>query len=192
MKYDIIYADPPWKYNSRENHKTRFRGGADGHYRLLSLQDIWKLDVESICSDNAIMFLWCTFPFLKEQLKTFEAWGFKYKTVGFTWIKTNIKNGKPFFGVGYYSKSNAEVCMLGTRGKVLKPRNMTVSSVVIEPRTKHSSKPAVVRDLISKMYPDLSKIELFARPPLMDGWRMLGDEIDGKNIRDALNEVANE
>ena len=176
-KYQIIYADPPWKYNSRANYKTRFRGGAFGHYPLMSMADIYKLPVEKLVGENAILFLWVTFPYLKEQLQVFDRWGFKYKTVAFTWIKLNSKNRKPFFGVGYYSKSNAEVCLLGTRGKVLKPKTNKVSSVILSPRRLHSQKPDEARQRIEQMYPNLSKIELFARQK-SKGWDVWGNEVE--------------
>lgn len=153
----------------------------------MSMADIKSLDIKSIVSDNAIMFMWCTFPYLKDQLEVFEAWGFTYKTVGFTWIKTNIRNPKPFFGTGFYTKSNAEVCMLGTRGRVIKPATNKISSVVIAPRQRHSSKPVIIRDLINKLYPDLNKVELFARE-YSDGWTSTGLDLDGKDIRDFINE----
>lgn len=174
-KYQIIYADPPWKYNSRANHKTRFRGGAEGHYPLMSMADIKALPIDKLAADNCALFLWCTFPYLDEQIKLFEHWGFKYRTVGFTWVKTNPKNGKPFFGVGYYAKSNAEVCLLGIKGK-LKPVSNKVSSVVIEPRGRHYEKPAVVRDKIEELFGDVPRIELFARHKV-DGWDSWGNEV---------------
>ena len=107
-KYNIIYADPPWKYNSRAHHKTRFRGGACGHYPLMSMKEIEAMPISQLADENCVLFLWTTFPYLEEQIKLFEKWGFKYKTLGFSWIKTNPKNEKPFFGVGYYAKSNCE------------------------------------------------------------------------------------
>ena len=131
-KYQIIYADPPWKYNSRANHKTRFRGGACGHYDLMTMDEIKKLPIPKMSAKNCALFLWTTFPYLDKQIKLFEHWGFKYRTVGFTWIKTNKRNGKPFFGVGYYAKSNAEVCLLGIKGK-MKPISNKISSVIISP-----------------------------------------------------------
>lgn len=178
-KYDIIYADPPWKYNSRANHKTRFRGGASGHYHLMSMQEIKDLPVKEIASDDAVLFLWTTFPYLKEQLEVFESWGFKYKTLGFSWIKLNPKNKDPFFGVGYYTKSNCECCLLGTRGKVLKPAVNTISSVILAERQEHSKKPDQVRYKIDQMYPDKKKIELFARKKdiLLDTWDYWGNEV---------------
>lgn len=175
-RYRVILADPPWKYNSRANHKTRFRGGACGHYPLMSFDEIAALPVKDYAADSAVLFLWATFPFLEKQLTIFNAWGFKYKTVGFTWIKTNSRNGQPFFGVGYYTKSNAEVCLLGTRGPVIKPKVNTVSSVIICPRREHSRKPEEVYERIEALY-DGPRLEMFARSQ-RPGWDAWGNEVD--------------
>lgn len=174
-KYQIIYADPPWKYNSRADHKTRFRGGAYGHYDLMSMQDIKALPVPQIADDNCVLFMWCTFPCLDEQIKLFETWGFKYKTLGFSWIKTNKNNGKPFFGVGYYAKSNAEICLMGIKGK-MKPICNSVSSCIISPRREHSRKPDEARDRIVQLFGDIPRIELFARHQF-EGWDCFGNEV---------------
>ena len=174
-KYQIIYADPPWKYNSRANHKTRFRGGACGHYNLMTMDEIKALPIPEMTDKNCVLFLWTTFPYLDKQIELFEHWGFKYKTVGFTWIKTNKKNGKPFFGVGYYAKSNAEVCLLGIKGK-MKPVSNKISSVVISPREEHSKKPDEIREKIVELFGDLSRIELFARQKIK-GWDVWGNEV---------------
>ena len=174
-KYNIIYADPPWKYNSRANHKTRFRGGACGHYNLMSMDEIKKVPIPKLADDNCVLFMWCTFPYLDEQIKLFECWGFKYKTLGFSWIKTNKKNGKPFFGVGYYAKSNCEVCLMGIKGK-MKPISNKVSSCVISERREHSRKPDEVRNKIVELFGDIPRIELFARQHA-DGWDCWGNEV---------------
>jgi len=174
-KYQIIYADPPWKYNSRANHKTRFRGGACGHYSLMTMDEIKALPLDKIADDNCVLFLWCTFPYLNEQIKLFNHWGFKYKTLGFSWIKTNSKNGKPFFGVGYYAKSNCEICLMGIKGKI-KPISNKVSSVIISPRREHSRKPDEVRENIINLFGDLPRIELFARQKT-EGWDVFGNEV---------------
>lgn len=175
-KFNIIYADPPWKYNSRANHKTRFRGGAEGHYNLMSMADISVLPIPALADENCALFMWCTFPYLNEQIKLFERWGFRYRTVGFTWIKTNPKDGKPFFGVGYYAKSNAEVCLLGIKGR-MKPISNNISSVVISPRREHSRKPDEVRERIVNLFGDIPRIELFARQKC-EGWDAWGNEIE--------------
>ena len=183
-KYQLIYADPPWKYNSIANHKTRFRGGAIGHYPLMPMEQIKALPVQEIVEDDAILFLWTTFPYLKQQLEVFEAWGFIYKTVAFTWIKLNSINGKPFFGVGYYSRSNAECCMIGTRGKVIKPATNRVSSIILAPRREHSQKPDEARQRIELLYPHLARIELFARQRF-SGWDTWGNEVESDIKLDA-------
>ncbi len=184
-QYQVIYADPPWKYNSRANHKTRFRGGACGHYPLMSMKEIKDLPVKNIADDNAVLFLWTTFPYLKEQIEVFEAWGFKYKTVAFNWVKLNSQNLKPFFGVGYYTKSNAEVCLLGTRGKVLKPATNKISSIILSPRREHSRKPDEARKNIELLYPNTKRIELFARKQVA-GWDCIGNDINGQNIQELV------
>ena len=161
-RYQVIYADPPWKYNSRANHKTKFRGGAEGHYPLMSMEEIKALPIDKMAAENCALFMWCTFPYLDKQIKLFEHWGFDYKTQAFTWIKLNPKDNKPFFGVGYYTKSNAEVCLLGIKGK-MKTINNDVSSVVLSPRREHSRKPDCIRDNIVRLFGDLPRIEMFCR-----------------------------
>jgi len=174
-KYQIIYADPPWKYNSRANHKTKFRGGACGHYQLMTMDEIKRLPIKKIADKNSVLFMWCTFPYLNEQIKLFDWWGFRYRTLGFSWIKTNSKNGKPFFGVGYYTKSNCEICLMGIKGQ-LKPISNKISSVIISPRREHSRKPDEIREKIIQLFGDLSRIELFARQKTK-GWNVWGNEI---------------
>ena len=141
----------------------------------MSMAEIKALPVGDLAQENCALFLWTTFPYLDEQIKLFDWWGFKYRTVGFTWVKTNPKNGKPFFGVGYYAKSNAEVCLLGIRGK-MRPISNRVSSIVIASREEHSKKPDVVRNKIVELFGDLPRIELFARARV-DGWDAWGNEV---------------
>lgn len=174
-KYNIIYADPPWKYNARNNLNTRFGKGAGGHYNLMSYEELEKLPIGNISADNCALFLWTTFPYLDKQIRMFEKWGFTYKTLGFSWIKTNTNNANPFFGIGYYTKSNCEVCLLGVKGK-MKPISNKVSSCIISPRQEHSKKPAEVRERIVQLFGDLPRIELFARQHA-DGWDCWGNEV---------------
>jgi len=172
-KYQIIYADPPWAYRNMGN----IQATASAQYSTMNNQDICNMgfQVDEICDDNCILFLWATFPKIQEALDVIKAWGFEYKTVGFTWVKTNPKNGKPFFGVGWYTKSNAEVCLIGVRGKAPKESN-SISSIVIEPRGKHSSKPDEVRKRIVEFCGDIPRIELFAREKT-EGWDVWGNEV---------------
>jgi site-specific DNA-methyltransferase (adenine-specific) len=123
-----------------------------------------------------MLFMWATFPQLQEALDVMKAWGFKYKTLGFSWIKTNRKNGKPFFGIGYYTKSNCEVCLIGVKGKPIKKSN-SVSSVIISPIEGHSKKPDIVRQKIVEMCGDIPRLELFARQK-SEGWDVWGNEVE--------------
>lgn len=175
-RYKVIYADPPWDYKDKRDKHPRLCGGAAAHYKTMSQKDIMALPISQLADDNSILFLWATFPNLQEALNVMKAWGFKYKTLGFSWIKTNRKNGKPFFGIGWYTKSNCEVCLIGIRGKPPKASN-GVSSVVISPREEHSKKPDMVRERISEFCGDVPKIELFARQKY-PGWDVWGNEVE--------------
>lgn len=174
-KYSIIYADPPWFYNKRKDIHKSFGKGAAGHYDVMKFKEIAKLPIPQIVAKNCVLFLWVTFPNLIEGVNLFKEWGFKYTTLGFSWIKTNPKNGKPFFGIGYYAKSNCEVCLMGIKGRMT-PISNKVSSCVISPRRRHSQKPDEVRDRIVKLFGDLPRIELFAREQA-NGWDCWGNEV---------------
>lgn len=169
-KYKIIYADPPWSYND----KSLSRGGAERYYRTSHHSDIGNIDVQSIADDDCILFMWATFPKIAEALELMRLWGFEYKTNAFTWIKTNKKSGTPFWGMGRWTRSNAEVCLLGVKGKP-KRVDMGVHSVVHSPIRKHSEKPPEVRDLILRLVGDLPRLEMFAREA-PEGWDVFGNE----------------
>ena len=173
-KYNIIYADPPWRYNARKNQKTKFGGGAAGHYITMPIGEIEKLPVPDIAAENCALLMWCTFPYLDQQIKLFEKWGFNYKTLAFSLIKTNRVNGEPFFGIGYYFKSNCEVCLLGIKGK-MKPVSNAISSCIIAHKREHSRKPDEARKRIVELFGDIPRIELFARQSSA-GWDCWGNE----------------
>jgi len=175
--YSIIYADPAWKYRDKRKNPNTDRPSKYGgiSYEVMETKDIKNLPVNKIADKNCMLFLWVTFPNLQVGLDVIKAWGFDYRTLGFSWIKLNKKNGKPFFGIGYYTKSNCEVCLIGVKGKPIVASNF-VSSVVITPRERHSKKPDVVRDKIVQLCGDIPRIELFARERA-EGWDSWGLEI---------------
>lgn len=173
-KYNIIYADPPWNYNDKRKGK-KISGGAELHYPTMKIDDIKNLPIKNIADDNCMLFLWVTFPNLQEGLDVIKSWGFKYKTLGFSWIKTNKNNGKPFFGIGYYTKSNCEICLIGFPFTPIKQSNY-VSSVVISQREEHSKKPDEIRNKIVELCGDIPRIELFARQTIKD-WDCWGNEV---------------
>ncbi len=141
----------------------------------MKIDEIKKLPVKSISEKNSVLLMWITYPCLEWAIDVIEAWGFKYKTVAFTWVKKN-KNGVGYFtGLGNYTRANAEICLLATRGKGCKVINKTISQIVDSPITKHSKKPDVIRKKIIKLFGDLSRIELFARTPI-HGWEVWGND----------------
>lgn len=177
-KYNIIYADPPWQY--RDVHTWhKMGGGVAGHYKTMKLDEIEKMGViiKQIAAADCLLFLWVTFPNLKEGLKIIESWGFTYKTLGFSWIKLNKKNKQPCFGIGFYTKSNCEVCLIGIKGKTGNLiKDKTVSSCILSERREHSRKPDETRERIEKLVGAVPKIELFARQ-YADGWDCWGNEV---------------
>ncbi len=174
--YEVIYADPPWAYNAR-NPTDRLCGGVMRHYPVMSTEAIAQLGVAGICAPRTMLFLWATPPKLPEAMEVISRWGFLYVTIAFTWIKLNPTNGRPFFGVGYYTKSNSEICLLARRGRAIKPAVNNISQVVLSPRREHSRKPDEVRVAIERLYPAQRKLEMFARQRV-DGWDCMGNEVD--------------
>ena len=172
-KYSTIYADPPWKY------KTWTEGGgtAEKHYPTMKLDDIIEMKdtIEKISDNNCILFLWVTFPCLLEGLKVMKEWGFTYKTCGFNWVKRNKKSNTFFFGMGYWTRANSELCLIGTKGTIKRKSNK-VFQIVDTPIEEHSKKPDVVRDRIVELVGDIPRIELFARQTA-NNWDCWGNEI---------------
>jgi len=191
-KYQIIYADPPWFYNKRnlfkkDGRRNNFAWGATNHYSVMKTEDICNLPVNKIADTNCILFLWATFPRLPDALKVMQSWGFEYKTVGFVWIKTT-KNGQiRMDGLGNYTMSNAEVCLIGKKGKISRKKT-GIKQIILHPKMKHSEKPEETRNRIVELMGDLPRIELFAREKV-SGWDAVCKDIDGQDIRIALEEI---
>ena len=171
MKYNIIYADPPWSYRDKALAGNR---GSVCKYNVMSISDIEKLPVQDLADDNCILFMWVTFPKLDECLSVVKEWGFKYKTVGFTWVK-KYKNGDNFMGMGRWTRANAEICIIATKGKP-KRIDAGVRQIIETIPEGHSKKPNIVRDKIIQLVGDLPRIELFAREKAK-GWDSWGDEL---------------
>ena len=182
-KYKIIYADPAWSYKRKVG-----AGIADEVYPTMKLDDIKALPIKELAHKDCLLFIWVTFPMLLEGLSVIDAWGFKYKTLGFSWIKTNqrqdlaqttflpMQSIDTFFGIGHYTKSNCELCLIGRKGDPIIVDN-SVSSVLISPLRGHSRKPDEARDNIVKLCGDVPRVELFARQR-HEGWDAWGNEIE--------------
>ena len=172
-RYQVVLADPPWHYNDKAGAGQR---GAEFKYSVLKPADIMSLPVRQMVADDAVLFLWITFPQLPLAEQVMRAWGFEYRTVGFVWVKQNPKAASLAWGMGNWTRSNAEACLLGIRGKP-KRASAGVHSVVVSPRLAHSQKPAEVRERIVKLCGDVPRIELFARDR-GSGWHVWGNEVE--------------
>lgn len=175
-KYQIIYADPPWRY---EHPPIGSKGRAiERHCATMSLEDIKLLEIPS--EDNSVLFLWATAPKLKECLEVMNVWGYLYRTCA-VW-------DKEMMGMGYWFRNQHEILLIGLKGKFSPPiPQMRERSVYREKRTKHSKKPNYFRDLITKWYPNKTKLEMFAREDVnidlwgkntFDGWDVWGNEVE--------------
>jgi len=188
LKYQIIYADPPWKYLWGEG-KDGGNFAPEKHYETMTTDEICLLDVKALRAPNCALFLWATMPALPDAFKVLTAWGFKYKTCAFSWVKTKA-DGQPLRGMGSYTKSNIEICLLGMRGHI-KSVDKTVPQILMHPRLGHSVKPPVVRERIVQLFGDLTRIELFSRQRAT-GWDAAGFGIDGISLKDRLPVLAQE
>ena len=169
--YNIIYADPAWRYSNRG-----LQGAAEKHYPTMSVEDICALPVAEISAKDSVLLLWSTFPMLSESLRVISAWGFTFKTVAFVWLKQNKKSPGWFYGLGFWTRGNAEICLLATRGKP-KRQDKNIHQFIISPLEAHSKKPDEARDKIVRLLGDLPRVELFARQAA-PGWDVWGNEVD--------------
>lgn len=174
--YSIVYADPPWTYRDKAADGKR---GACFKYPVMTAEEICLLPVREIAAPDSVLFLWTTFPHIDVALKVIDAWKFTYKTVAFTWAKRSRSGISWHFGMGNWTRANAEVCLLGVRGKIRRV-SASVSSLVESPVLAHSRKPVIVREHIVRLMGQLPRIELFARgaDPLDPGWDQWGDTPD--------------
>lgn len=171
-KYNIILADPPWSYKDKALAGKR---GAGCKYTVQSQNWIEDLPVKDIADKNCVLFMWVTMPKLNECFEVIKKWGFTYKTVAFVWVKKNKKSNSWFWGMGRWTRANAEVCIIATKGKP-KRVSAAVHSVIDTPIEQHSKKPAETRKRIVQLCGDLPRVELFARNT-SDGWDVWGNEI---------------
>lgn len=176
-KYNILYADSPWEYPESGGMKNS-RGMAKQHYTTMKTADICALPVRRICTDDALCFMWATFPKIAEALEVMTAWGFTYKTAAFVWVKRN-KCGSVFWGMGQYTRANAEVCLLGISRKTKAReavKSHAVHQIIEAIPGRHSEKPPETRERIMQLTGGGSAIELFARQAA-DGWDCWGNEV---------------
>lgn len=169
-KYQVIYADPPWRYEHHISNSRRI----ENQYPTMALEDIKSLQIPAL--ENSVLFMWATAPKLLESFEVMEAWGFTYRSC-LVWDKQVL-------GMGYWFRNQHEFLLVGVRGKVSPPpAPLRISSVYRESRQTHSVKPAGLKQLIREWYPEASKVELFARQNSEglfeegEGWDVWGNEV---------------
>jgi len=183
-KFSIIYADPPWDYGGKwqysrpivKNDRTAvITSSAQWKYPTMTLQALKQIPIHQISKDNCLLFLWATSPMLERSIDLGTSWGFRYSTVAFVWDK-QIHNP------GRYTLSQCELCLVFKKGKIPSPRGAkNIKQYISVKRGQHSEKPIEVRERITKMFPSLAKIELFARSDLLEdtNWFFWGNDIGG-------------
>lgn len=170
-KYSVIYADPPWSFDVWSGAgKDR---AAENHYPTMTQEQIEALQVGQLAADDCALFLWAVMPQLPEALRVIEAWGFQYKTCAFVWVKQTRDQERFATGMGYWTRANAELCLLATRGAPVR-LNADVHQVVSAPRLEHSKKPDEIVERIERLVPG-PYIELFARQ-CRTGWDSWGNQ----------------
>jgi len=167
--YDIIYADPPWRYNFSLDSKDKI----ENHYPTMSIEELKAMKVPA--SKNCILFLWATAPKLEEAFEVIKAWGFEYKTHAI-W-------DKKWIGMGYWFRGRHELLMVATKGNVSPPeKQKLIESIFDIKRSGHSMKPPFIREKINEWYPTKTKLELFARKNGLfadqefAGWHIWGNQ----------------
>jgi N6-adenosine-specific RNA methylase IME4 len=178
-KYTVLLVDPPWQYRDKAAAGER---GAAFKYPTMSLDALKDLKVAQISDDNAALFMWTTGPQMPDSIELLRTWDFVYKTIAFTWVKTNKKNTRSlFWGMGNYSRSNPEYVLLGIRKKGPERVCASVHSVIITPIGEHSQKPTEIHRRIEGLFGDVPRIELFAREARA-GWDVWGVLAEGGTI----------
>ena len=166
-QYQLIYCDAPWQYE----HIATAAYASENHYPTLPTDEICALPIDQLAADDCLLYFWATNPKLTEALQVIEAWGFTYRT-NMVWVKDRR-------GMGYYAHQRHELLLIAVKGKPQPPEKAVRPDSVIEhPRLRHSEKPPLVYDLLDTLYPQLRKLELFARPngQARDLWDYWGNE----------------
>jgi len=176
MKYQIVYADPPWRQTKGGLRSVRPYQERQLDYPVMSMEDIRTLYVKlsSHFSYNHTLFLWAIDKYLHESEKLFTDLGYRLHA-RIIWDKGN--GVAPAFTVRYsheyllwlYKPTLMPVAQ-GMRGKY--------TTVIREPSTTHSRKPDAAYRMIEGLYPEHTKIELFARHTRL-GWDCWGNEVVG-------------
>jgi N6-adenosine-specific RNA methylase IME4 len=161
--FATIYADPPWRYGNQAT-----RASTDNHYQTMTVEDIAAIPVAKVVEPKALLFLWTTNGFLFESKQVIDAWGFEFKSA-VVWVK-------PQMGIGNYVRNAHEYLLICSRGGArTAPAGRSQISWISAKRGKHSSKPAVFRDLVERLSIP-NRLEMFGRETV-PGWTVFGNQV---------------
>lgn len=179
-RYSLILVDPPWRYQNWSADRMADHGSAENHYPTMSFESILALPVSDLAAPNCVLLLWATAPVSAEgrHAVVAHAWGFRPVAKAFSWRKV-YASGKPYCGLGFYTRSGGEDCWLAIRGSC-PPARHDVYQEIQAPVTNHSAKPHELYDRVEKLWPDRApRLELFARGPARVGWETWGNQAAG-------------
>jgi N6-adenosine-specific RNA methylase IME4 len=180
-RFQVIYADPPWPWDTWGGPSGKIRSAPDDHYGTSPLDEIAKLPVARLAAHDCALLLWCTGPHaaIGSDTEVMRAWGFEPKTLAFDWVKQNPSGEGLWTGMGYYTRSNTEQCWLATKGSPLRLAT-DVHQVVLAPVGEHSAKPEEVRRRIERLFAG-PYLELYGRRRV-DGWTAWGNEVPARDL----------
>lgn len=169
--YGAILCDPPWKFRTYDRKKSVASRTVADPYPTMTLDEMFVMasDIRDIAARDCALFMWAVDAHLEHALALGQEWSFTYKTIAFIWDKGRM-------GMGYWTRKEAEVCLLFTRGH---PQRLhkDVRQIIRAPRREHSRKPAATHDLVERLVPG-PYMELFARESGRPGWDTWGNEPD--------------
>lgn len=169
----MIYADPPWAFKAYGGQDQLPSRSPEPHYDAMALKALQAIPVRMVAERDAVLHMWAVSSHVDQAVALGEAWGFHLNSLGFIWVKTD-KQGRPKMSMGHWTRQQAEICLLFTRGK---PKRISrgVRQVILERPREHSRKPDGVRERIMA----LSRgpyLELFTRVET-PGWANWGDQV---------------
>lgn len=171
-RYGAILADPPWSFRTYTGHQTTPHRCVIDHYSVVGKSDLQKLPVGELPAKDCALFMWAVDSHLDEAIELMGAWGFKFKTIAFVWSKRTVNN-KSMIGMGYWTRKQTEICLLGTKGKP-KRKDKGVRQLIEAQRREHSRKPDEQYERIERLV-DGPYLEMFARQS-RPGWSNWGNE----------------
>jgi N6-adenosine-specific RNA methylase IME4 len=171
----IIYCDPPWSYGNQSHSSA-----AELHYRTMTDAELAALPVAGLAGEDCALLMWATLPKLESALRVMAAWGFEYRTVFVVWVKVQRYMGRLRSSTGTYTQPNAELVLLGTRGRISAAASTNaelINNVVLSRKREHSRKPDILRRMAVEVFGDYPRVELFARGHVSHDWLAWGNEV---------------